>query len=152
MSNVEFHDLSIADFDENQERNGSVIRAINEGLTRYNRSARPDPSALPLVLALERDGKIMAGALGRSAYGWMRVDVVWVGDELRGRGYGEALMSTIEQIARKRRCRGIHLDTHGFQAPRFYQKLGYEVFGELPDYPEGESHYYLKKDLPRDGT
>jgi hypothetical protein len=30
---------------------------------------------------------------------------------------------------------GVWVDTFEFQAPGFYQKLGYEVFGVLPDHP-----------------
>ena len=77
----------------------------------------------------------------------MRVDVVWVDESLRGEGYGEQILLMVERISLERGCVGIHLDTHGFQAPDFYRKLGYEVFGELPDYPRGEQHYYFKKSL-----
>ena len=42
---------------------------------------------------------------------------------------------------------GIWLDTFSFQARRFYEKLGYVVFGELPDYPAGHSRYFLQKRL-----
>ncbi len=132
------------------EEDESVITAISDGLTEYNRSTRPDPDAAPLILSIENDGEVIAGALGRSAYSWMRVDVLWVKESLRGEGYGEALMQRIEDISRARGCRAIHLDTHDFQAPGFYLKLGYQVFAELPDYPEGEKHYYMKKSLEQE--
>jgi hypothetical protein len=32
-------------------------------------------------------------------------------------------------------------------APGFYQKLGYEVFAVLEDYPRGHHNYYLRKQL-----
>jgi hypothetical protein len=37
------------------------------------------------------------------------------------------------------------LDTFSFQARPFYEKLGYEVFGQLEDYPRGHSRYFLQK-------
>ena len=147
MNDHEILNLSIADFGENRNRNSRMISAIENGLTEYNWSLKPDPSASRLVLAIESEGAVIAGVLGRSAYGWMRVDVIWVDESLRGKGHGERLMGEVERIALERACIGVHLDTHGFQAPGFYLKLGYEIFGELPNYPEGESHYYLKKEL-----
>jgi len=140
-------DLSIQDFRENARLNRDVIRAIDTGLTQYNEQTRPDPAAAPLVLAVRENDRVRAGIIGRSAYGWMRIDIIWVDASLRGKGYGQALMHRAEEVATTRGCRGIHLDTHGFQAPAFYLKLGYQIFGELPDYPTGESHYYLRKFL-----
>jgi hypothetical protein len=39
------------------------------------------------------------------------------------------------------------LDTFSFQAPDFYKQHGYQVFGELQDFPSGHQRYYLKKQL-----
>ena len=44
-------------------------------------------------------------------------------------------MRTAEALATERRFVGIWLDASGFQAPAFYGKLGYEIFGRLPDHP-----------------
>jgi GNAT superfamily N-acetyltransferase len=146
------HDLSIADFEENSRVNRKTLELIDKGLTDYNWSISPDPSASPLVLVLNENETTVAGAVGRSAYGWMRVDVIWVSKDIRGKGYGRLLLQRVEEIAVKRGCKGIHLDTHEFQAPDFYVRLGYEVFGELPNYPEGETHYYLKKEFQSGGA
>ncbi|MDB5536981.1 MAG: Acetyltransferase family protein, partial [Devosia sp.] len=42
---------------------------------------------------------------------------------------------------------GIWLDTFSFQARPFYEKLGYSVFGTIPDYPPGGARYFLSKTL-----
>ena len=148
MHDPEIHDLSVPDFRHNAELNRDAIEAIHIGLTEFNQSAQPDPSASPLVLVINNAaGSIVAGVLGRSAYGWLRIDIVWVVDERRGKGYGTMLMSRAEEVAVERGCRGIHLDTHEFQAPAFYEQLGYEVFGKLENYPEGYDRLYFKKEL-----
>ena len=44
----------------------------------------------------------------------------------------------------------MHLSTHSFQARPFYEKLGYEIVGEIRDNPAGHSLFFLKKALRGD--
>jgi ribosomal protein S18 acetylase RimI-like enzyme len=67
----------------------------------------------------------------------------------RGGGWGRALLERAEEEAIARGLQGVWLDTFSFQAPGFYQKLGYEVFGTLADYPPGHTRYFLRKTLPK---
>jgi len=39
------------------------------------------------------------------------------------------------------------LETHSYEARPFYEKLGYEVFAALEDYPPGHTKFYLRKQL-----
>ena len=48
---------------------------------------------------------------------------------------------------RRRGCTGIWLDTFTFQAPGFYEKLGFTVFGRLEDYPPGEARVFYAKQI-----
>jgi GNAT superfamily N-acetyltransferase len=70
-----------------------------------------------------------------------------VGELVRGQGYGKRLLQAAEKEARTQGCRGVFLSTFSFQARPFYERLGYEVFGELPDNPAGHSLYFMKKTL-----
>ena len=36
-------------------------------------------------------------------------------------------------------------NTYSFQQPEFYEKLGYQIFGQLNDFPEGHVKYFMKK-------
>lgn len=146
MSQPEIVDLSFRDPGDLPVR--EVVRAIDEGITAYNSARRPDPSAGPLVLAmLGAGGAVVGGLRGRIAYGWLRIDFIWVSETLRGNGYGKMLLHAAERTAARRGCHSVHLDTHEFQAPAFYRAQGYEIFAELDDYPDGEKHLYFKKRL-----
>ena len=53
----------------------------------------------------------------------------------------------MEAEAIRRGCKGAYLDTFSYQARPFYEKLGYEVFGTLDDYPTGHQRFYMRKRL-----
>jgi hypothetical protein len=52
-----------------------------------------------------------------------------------------------ETEARVRGCQHVWLDSYTFQAPAFYQRLGYEVFGVLHGYPAPRDRGFLTKTL-----
>lgn len=126
------------------------IKAVQEGLGGYNR-ARVGPenySPLHIFLRDEQD-RILGGLLGVFYWGWCSIEYLWVSEELRGQGYGSALLEMAEAEARKRGTTNINLDTMSFQAPDFYKAKGYEVFGQLDDVPtgSGQSRIFLRKKL-----
>ena len=73
--------------------------------------------------------------------------MLWVKDELRGQGYGHQLLAKLEAEAMQRGAKHAYLDTYSFQVPDFYKDHGYEVFGELADFPPGHQRYFFRKKL-----
>jgi len=55
------------------------------------------------------------------------IHVLWVDDALKGQGWGKVLMREIEELAINKGARYLQLDTNTFQAPYFYQKLGFQL-------------------------
>ena len=84
-------------------------------------------------------------AYGKFAWNWLYVDLLWVHPEHREEGLGSELMKAIEKEAHKKEIYSYHLSTASFQAPIFYQKLGYQICGEIPELPPGYTTYFLKK-------
>ena len=146
---MDVEDHSVDDFTANAEANRAVIELVNDGLAAFNESVCPDPAAAPVTLSIRNEDRVIAGLLGSNAHGWMRVDMVWVDERHRGRGVGTALLEKAEQVARARGCHGIHLDTQSYQAPGFYEKLGYVPFARLESYPGDHQRIYLRKDIGR---
>ncbi len=99
---------------------------------------------------IKDDGKIIAGikiCLYRNEC--MFISVLFVDEEYRCKGLGSGLLKHVEEEAKSRRIKLIHLDTFDFQAKDFYLKQGYEIFGILDDCPRGHKRYYLKKYLDK---
>lgn len=99
-----------------------------------------------LLRAPDRD-EVIGGLYGKISYRWLLIDLVSVPEQMRGQGIGERLMRMAEDIAQKKNCIGIWLETFSFQAPGFYRKLGYSEFGRLADYPPGHTRLYYQKTL-----
>jgi ribosomal protein S18 acetylase RimI-like enzyme len=71
---------------------------------------------------------------------------LWVHETQRGRGIGSALLRAAESEAFRRGCTQALLLTHSFQAPEFYERLGYLRQATIPNYPQGHAQYvYLKR-------
>ncbi len=139
-------DVSQSNFNLDAMKNDGVIQTVTAGLTAYNLVTKPDATARPVTLAVHDDqGQVRAGLIGRVGWGWLRIDVLWVDDSIRGHGLGKQLMERAEEIARAEGCRGIHLTTFEFQAPGLYLGLGYEIFGRLDDYPDGPNYFMMKR-------
>ena len=121
---------------------------IGQGIRNYNEQRAGDDKYQPLCFVLHApDQVIVGGVIGATFWDWFHIDLLWVKDELRGRGYGHRLLTLAEDEARQRGARNVYLDTFSFQAPDFYKGHGYQVFGELLDFPPGHKRYFLVKQL-----
>lgn len=125
-----------------------VWEAVGMGLHHYNiQQAGPDKTKSLCFVLLSPEQQILGGIIGETHWGWLYISLMFIKEELRGQGYGHQLLTLAEEEARQRGATHAYLDTFSFQAPKFYQQHGYQVFGELPDFPTGQTRYYLKKDL-----
>jgi GNAT superfamily N-acetyltransferase len=121
---------------------------IGGGINNYNaQQAGDDNSQIVCFVLQSPDETIVGGVIGVVYWDWFSLDLMWMEEAYRGQGYGRRLLALAEEEARKRGARHAHLDTFSFQAPGFYEKHGYEVFGELPDFPVGHQRYYMRKEL-----
>ena len=121
---------------------------IGRGVGTYNKERAGVNQFQRLCFVIqETEEEILGGVMAEVYWEWLYIDLLWVKEELRGQGYGRRLMETVEKKARELGAKNAYLDTFSFQAPEFYQKLGYQVFGELPAFPPGHERFYMKKEL-----
>src|SRR5712691_10820763 len=126
----------------------SLSRFVTESLASYNIAATGLSSWYPVGFFLKSPrGEWLGGLLGNIWGGWLHVTHLWVASPIRGHGNGSRLLKAAESYAIERGCSASTLETHSFEARPFYEKLGYEVFATLEDYPPGHSKFFLRKQL-----
>ena len=123
-------------------------QAILDRLVAYNNSKTGRIDYRPLAILIKDNADDVIGGLwGRTVYNWLFTELLFVPESLRGRGIGRFLIKQAEQEALSRGCHSAWLDTFEFQARGFYERMGYECFGELMDYPVGFARFFMKKKL-----
>lgn len=102
----------------------------------------------PLFLTITDDAnQIVGGLVARTWWGGLEVQYLWVSEQYRAQGYGFKLMKKAEEEAVNRGCHMAYVDTFSFQAKGFYEKLGYEAYGDLGGYAHKHTRYYLAKNI-----
>ncbi len=126
-----------------------VTDFVREAIARFNVAATRDTYYSPLAILLkdERDA-VLGGAFGDVWGGWLGLTLLPLAEPVRGRGYGERLLAAAEEEVRAQGCRGVFPSTFSYGARPFYERFGYEVFAELPDYPARHSFYFMRKTFP----
>lgn len=98
--------------------------AVHAGLRAYNRTFVSDTADLSLVVEDEA-GQIIGGC-----------DAFRMGE-----------LAQLEQDAARQGAKRLELNTFGFQAPGFYEKLGYRRFGAVEPAVGEYGHYFYVKEL-----
>lgn len=104
-----------------------------------------NPNSLSIFLVDNNQIKI-AGLLGETYDDYLEIEYLWVQEEFRYKGIGSHLIALAEEIGANKGCIYSILNTFSFQAPKFYEKLGYIEKMVLDAYPfKGTNHFYTKK-------
>lgn len=138
------------EFDATESPAEDDVNFVLKELRAFNRSK----AALTLpqkmaVFARDENGRIVGGVTGEVNWSWLYVDLLWVDESCRDRGFGSQLLGRMEEMAQSYDVVGFHLGTTDFQALDFYKKQGYDVWGQLSDFPPGHTNYSLRKLNPR---
>jgi GNAT superfamily N-acetyltransferase len=126
----------------------AVSDVILPGLIAFNEERAGPGHYRPLaVLVTDDAGKTLGGLSGATFWRWFYVQLFWLPVPLRGAGLGSKILARAEAEAKARDCLEVWLDSFSFQAPGFYRRHGYGVFGTLDDYPPGHQRVFLTKRL-----
>jgi len=134
-----------------EEPTKEEMNEFQKGLEDYNMSKTngefnsPQPW-LSLVLK-DHEGNIVGGLQTSTLYWTQYLEVLWVDEKYRGLGYGRDLVLEGHRLAKKQGCLSTHTYTFSWQAPDFYQSVGYKIIAVYDGYVEGIKEYILMKML-----
>ncbi|MEL6914250.1 MAG: GNAT family N-acetyltransferase [Pseudomonadota bacterium] len=118
--------------------------ALHDGLAAAGQTLAPEE--MPEFILTVGD-PMQAGCKGEVTFRTLHISELWVDASLRGQGIGSRLLEAAEDLARKKGCIRVHLETRSEGARRLYERMGYRFFGELEQYEGAQSFYYLEKRL-----
>ena len=125
------------------------LAAIGSALSAFNEhDVGAAERQVLAVLIRDTDGSVTGGLAGFTAWGWLYVQQLFVPETARGKGLAGRMLKLAEEEAVSRACHGAWIDSFNPVALRTYQRAGYQIFGELPDFPAGRTRTFLKKQLP----
>jgi GNAT superfamily N-acetyltransferase len=122
---------------------------IQRGLDDYNVLKTGYRDWLPLA-ALLRDpdtGETLGGMIGRTSYGLLFIDLVYLPETMRGQDIGGRLLQMMEHEGARRGCKSAFLFTITYQAPGFYERHGWTEFGRIACDPPGTARVFMSKAL-----
>lgn len=115
---------------------------------KINEESVDQGAAYPFAIFVRsKEGWIIAGCNGSIIFGSIYTDQLWVDPNLRKRGVGKILMEAIHEYGKKHFCTIATVTTMSFQAPSFYQKLGYKIDFSREGYNKGASCIFMSKKL-----
>lgn len=133
---------------ELEQPDDNAWQVIGGGIHKFNIQQAGGDGGKPVCFLLYGpEQEVAGGVIGETHWDWLYIKLMFIREDLRGEGYGHQLLDLAENEARKRGSKNVYLDTFSFQAPEFYKKYGYTVFGTLPDFPPGYQRYYMTKKL-----
>ena len=116
-------------------------------MSHHTRKGHPRKSELFSILIKDQTNRVFGGVIVCFLWNGMEITSLWVDESIRKQGWGRKLMDAVEKEGMKRGCTIAYTNTFSWQAPEFYTKLGYTLYGTLDDFPQGSSLSYFRKNL-----
>ncbi len=147
--NVDFSPIKI---DSNPSE--TEMKLVLKGMEEHNKKHPNGELDIPIPdisLVLRNDkGEIIGGVITSMLTGIMHLEVLWLDEKYRGCGYGRELVLEAEIIGQKKGYPAAQTWTFSFQAPMFYQSIGYKLVGMFDGYTDEITEYILLKKFDND--
>ncbi|OGV93784.1 hypothetical protein A3B57_03905 [Microgenomates group bacterium RIFCSPLOWO2_01_FULL_47_10] len=132
---------------QNSEPDPADKQIMVDGMLAYHASQGHPRQINTYSIIMKDHDKTIGCVVVTFLWNGMEIQSLWVDETVRKQGYGRKLMAMAEEEAIKRGCGLAYTNTFTWQAPGFYQKIGYSEYGKLEDFPAGNTLFYFSKRL-----
>jgi len=116
-------------------------------LSHHASKGHPRKSSSYSVSLKDKNENVLGAVVVTFLWNGMEINSLWIDEPIRGQGWGSKLMEAVENEGKKRGCTIAYTNTFTWQAPGFYEKRGYKIYGKLDNFPKGASLTYFVKQL-----
>lgn len=109
------------------ELNDELEKLIEEEFARYEAKNAVACRFTPFSFIAKENNKLVGALTGFTCFSEVYIDELVVMEARRGKGIGRRLIEAVEDCYRNGGYHNINLCTNEFQAPGFYEKLGFEL-------------------------
>lgn len=127
------------------------VKRFQQGLESYNLEKTNgefnSPQPWHNLVLKDQKGVVVGGVFTSTLYWTQYLEVLWVDEKYRGLGYGRNLVLEAQRVAKEIGCVSSHVYTFSWQAPDFYQAVGYDILVTYDGYQGGIKEHILMKHL-----
>ncbi|MFW9911674.1 MAG: GNAT family N-acetyltransferase [Candidatus Thorarchaeota archaeon] len=122
-------------------------KKFRQGLESYNMEKTNgefnSPQPWHNLVLKDKEGNVIGGILTSTLYWTQYLEVLWVDERYRRLGYGRDLVMEAQRLAKEIGCISSHVYTFSWQAPDFYQAVGYDLMVTYEGYHSGIKEHVL---------
>ena len=101
----------------------------------------------PISFEIFKDSEFIGAIVVQPFWEQLHIKYLFVEEQYRGQGIARQLMNHALEFGKKRGSHFAFVETMSFQAPEFYQKMGFMIEFSRSGYAENTTFHYLKKSL-----
>ena len=107
---------------------------VSNGVLNHGRALAVDGKANPIACFVRNNGVVVAGAVGRTEYGRLFVNNLWVSEDHRSQGLGAGLLHHLECEANRLGCDSAMIETLNDRVAGLYSRCGYRTIATVNSY------------------
>ena len=124
------------------------VNIVLNGVLNHGRALAADGKANPIACFMRNHGVVVAGEVGRTEYGRLFINNVWVSGDRRSQGLGTALLDHLECEAIRLGCSSAMIETLNDRVAGLYSRCGYQTVALVNSYVGPFNRHVMLKMLP----
>lgn len=131
---------------EKVETNENIDNFIEEEHQKYEKKNGVVCNYTPFCFVAKIDDELVGAIAGATFFSEVYIDELVVKEEHRGKDIGTKLVKAVEEYYKGYGFNNMNTCTNEFQAPKFYEKCGFELefVRKNKDNPKLTKYFYVK--------